>query len=356
MGTLARQTICVLAFLCGLLLASAAFRGRTPYHRDDYILPKVVHALNSSPPYGVLFLGSSMVARGVNPATFDRVASERLGKSVRSFNLARPGAFTLQLERPIQIIAQSPSRPRFVVVELARMEPDIEADNLYSERMIGCHDFATMMLAIPATLRRDDGIATLLGRLRVRLGHFLLNNLRVGGYVEVLTGEPQGWGWRNIDAAAVRRGFTSFDHSRAEMRAELWDADCGAREAAFARNENWDRRVARWPEYGAELAAQGKYRGMGPYALARRESALRAAGIVPIFVVMPQGDPLPLVLEEARAAGLTHVIDLNDAVRIPELFARENRFDTWHLNGAGAEVVSSLLAERIAPIIASYDE
>ena len=77
-------------------------------------------------------------------------------------------------------------------------------------------------------------------------------------------------------------------------------------------------------------------------------SDVRAAGVEPILVVAPTVDPR----ENFRdlPAGVA-VWRYHDPSEYPSLYDPVNRYDTAHLNDAGARIFTDLLAERLAELL-----
>jgi hypothetical protein len=68
-------------------------------------------------------------------------------------------------------------------------------------------------------------------------------------------------------------------------------------------------------------------------------------GATPVLIVTPVTAKRVFFPRPERVQR-TMVLDLNDPVRFPELYENRHRLDTDHLNTAGAEVFTRLLAEQ----------
>jgi hypothetical protein len=70
---------------------------------------------------------------------------------------------------------------------------------------------------------------------------------------------------------------------------------------------------------------------------------VRRAGAVPIFLVTPNVVQTRLGFSPESGVAAT-VLSFNNAQEYPQLYRKEMRFDSDHLNGAGSEYFTRLLA------------
>jgi hypothetical protein len=90
--------------------------------------------------------------------------------------------------------------------------------------------------------------------------------------------------------------------------------------------------------------------------LGRLESAVRALGAEPIFILSPATKPRCEVHEAHRQGLLPNLLAIDDARKYPRVYQIENRFDAEHLNRAGAEIYTRLLADRFAEYLDGVSE
>jgi hypothetical protein len=99
-----------------------------------------------------------------------------------------------------------------------------------------------------------------------------------------------------------------------------------------------------------EVQPQGEAEGRFVSAFTERvyrqlANDVRRAGAVPIFLVTPNVLRAQLGLRPESSVAAT-VISFNNAKDYPQLYRKEMRFDSDHLNGAGSEEFTKLLADK----------
>jgi hypothetical protein len=75
---------------------------------------------------------------------------------------------------------------------------------------------------------------------------------------------------------------------------------------------------------------------------------VRAAGVEPIYVVIPVALPSPQARALVAHGLVAPVWAFNDPDAFPAIYEVSNRFDLHHLSNHGARLFSPLLAERFA--------
>jgi hypothetical protein len=327
----------VLAFAA----TGAAIRAQLPWPAEGALDARWRHLRAHADEFDLVFVGSSNLARGIDPVAVDRELA-RLGHPIRSYNLGADNMQSTEVGYVLrQIVALRPSRLRFVVIELLEFAPRaMVRRNPFSDRAVHWHDAPALVDA--------------LGRIAAS-GEPPLEKLRLA--------------WLHLRHAAWRA--SSF--GRAERAIGLRSAELDAFDAAVAAAggfEALDARpdpatlqmrskfLARIPGYLASLEdvdRRNRVPALAPPGLAaavRDQTAwLRAQGLEPIYLVPPLPWPAPELLAIAREPGAPAVVALNSPGRFPELFDPEHRWDPTHVNRAGAELLSIRLAAALAPLV-----
>lgn len=354
------QLLCVCSFCLGLFGVAYGLRCATPEYMNHYMGPKEQIVREANPTFDLVFFGSSTIARGIRPAVFeDEFERITTDSTLRSFNAGIDGMRTLATHRHLQRSLIGEKKPRVVVIEVLPFMPFIEERNRRSRREIALHTPELVWTALELIDRFESFQGKSVSERRWdwysdRLTLGLLNFFRVGGAEVIWRTARRGkspWGPKTLEKAGERQGHRSYLVDEATMAPEQFDKVLGRQRDVFVNDATWEARIALWAQ-GVELWRKlGASPGPGPDFLRSQQDFIEELGITPIFLIMPQALPSPVVSDETQEAGLRHVIDLNDAVKYPELFSRELRFDLMHLNDNGAEVTSKILAREIARIL-----
>lgn len=92
----------------------------------------------------------------------------------------------------------------------------------------------------------------------------------------------------------------------------------------------------------------GKLESYNVEAVRNQQAALRQAGVVPLHVIPPNLDAALLLRRLGESGIVESLIAFNDPVAYPELYLVDHRWDPDHLSTPGAEILSTLFAERFA--------
>jgi hypothetical protein len=287
--------------------------------------------------YDTLFIGSSRTGRQVMPSLFDAAMTEA-GRPTRSFNLGMPGMRPPEDAYVIEHVLAGRRAPlRYLIVECNPVRIGLPPQDRETARAVYWHDARRMRTLwgrafSPSSLAPDAPLSEEVTRqhaleLADHARHWLWNATRLGRGAELL---QQALSMRHPPRRShwlgpARDGF----HPRppgepfageelAAYRAEL--AEALATPPARRYGD---------PESQAELLRKR--------ALAARHGA-RLVLVAPPYVSAPFA-PLP-------EHGIPF-LDFSDPRRFPELFEPARRNDAGHLNPAGAELYSRLLAREL---------
>lgn len=325
------------------LATASGVRALLPWPSEGSLDARWRHFRAHADDYDLVFLGSSTVARGVDPQAFDRTLA-RLGRPLRSYNLAADNMQSTEAGHMLrQIRALRPERLRFVVIELLEFAPrGMVKRNAFSERAVYWHDAAGLVDALRRVAASDE---TRRERLRLAWVHVQHAAWRASNFGRA---ESALATWRaGIDPAdaaiAAAGGFEALDDRPDPASLDVHRKFRLTPQAYLGNLEEVDRR--------------NRVPGLASPALlaaVREQTAwLRSAGIEPIYAIPPQPWAAPELLAIGREPGVAPVIALNSPGRYPELFDPANRWDGAHVNRAGAALLSERLAEAVAPVIGS---
>lgn len=289
--------------------------------------------------FDLVFVGTSRVYRQFDASLFDERASTllpELGDEFRSFNFGVGGMRHPEMRHVVRwILERKPRKLRYLLIELVgELTHDIDGllheRNAYTRRVIDWHspDVTAFLLRAVwesdrlTTLEKTEAISSHLHHLAIRM-------CNVGYGVRALQtafGGARSGRW--LDPAWNGHQYLEDDPEGNPVKPQRLP-----RIVAPAR---------------LELLAQPK--GGSPNAilsasLAEMTEEVVAAGVVPIFVLMPPHwfDDL-LAYDGEHTHGLPALLGYRDPERYPEFYDPDHFYNFNHLNTAG----SRLLTERIA--------
>jgi len=338
---LGRSLSLVLLAAVVFLASVTALRALVPWPEHGALAARMKHFLAHADDYDLLFVGSSNVAHGFDPAVVDAELARR-GHSLRSYNLAAEDMQPVEADFVLrEVQRRKPARLRSVVIELLDFEPTaVIRDNAFSERAVYWHDARSLCDALGRLLR---SAAPLFDKARLSWLHLQHAAWRLGNLGEadrVLAAQRT-----HVDpvlAAVVEAGgFEALDDRPDQATLRM--------RAAFLAN------APRYRARTAKLDAQNATHGTLPPGLddelAMQTARLRAAGIEPIYVIPPVPHPTPALHAFAARAEAPLVFLFNAPGRYPELFVFEHRYDETHVNRAGSEVLSRRFADALADVL-----
>ena len=324
-GSLATLLALVCFFATHAAIASAV-SGRVELRLlpDSTEAQKFAHFRAHADEYELVFVGTSRVFRGFDPATFDASMAER-GHALHSYNFGLLGMGFLEERYVVEwILACHPARLRWILIEpTERSAPWIARPivlghgNEFALRDVLWHTPAITLASLESVWSSERTLAHKLQFTRSHLLHGAHRLCNVG----VGAGLLARWLAPGPPAAPLPEGFEG-------------------------RDEPGDNEVVLTGPREPEATDPSPFPWQTLSALARR---VESAGAHALFVIPPAGKSLALY-EQARARGelpqlLTFPLD-----SVPELRAdaRAYFYDPEHLDVRGAQLFSRLLAERLA--------
>ncbi len=296
--------------------------------------------------FSLVFLGSSRTVRGFVPHLFDSELAQR-GVSVRSFNFGVAGARLPEMLYVLERIAEL--RPRgleYVLIDPEDFELVHDTRNALAQAGILWHDPDTTRQVVRALLsgEREDKLPVLLDHVEA----FALNALNVGRtarWVNIALG-------RRADAQLVAETLGE----RADGHTALYDDQqtLRNRRRRFERSrDEYERMVA---NYRAQPRPERDAQPQFVELLQRFERRVRELGATPLYVIQPALTRQWDLVQAAESGAIGALLRYDEPERHPELFAHEKRFDSLHLNDAGAEHFTRALAKDFGDWLASGED
>ena len=336
----------VLACLAGFALTAALARHALPLAElPSTVREKLTHLAAHGDEYDAIFVGSSRMQNHIMPALFDRLAGTR-GLPIKSFNAGVAGMHTPEDAWMLEaILARRPARLRWVFLEIDFFPTEMKEDQKGTLRGVYWHDWPRFwQVCRRLTVGKKAGFRDQAADFFER-GRDLVDHLSAFGEHSSQFGRGAAFfdGWRHPAEPAPMRweklgengdGWTPTTHTevRDDRTLELLDVSGGKGKRTMPKPEHADR--------------------VTQAVLGESIAKIIRAGAIPILVIPPRARSVYFVpsAENARRAS---VINLCDPVKYPELYELKYRVDTSHLNAAGAEVFTRILADRFGEITQS---
>ena len=304
--------------------------------------------------YNVLFVGTSMIYRAIDPVVLQRVAADQ-GCDVRAFNL---GISKLRLTE-LRHIRDQLSADKIGGYDLIVLSPmaasGINVANWPSSRVQHFSDwegYKTSLIDLweyPATKR----LPRMVYYSALLSGAFMYRQLGIGRLIGSLEGWPGSIANNNtgdvFDGGAIldfsRHGFVALDDEPDEQFVRRQDGMIHAvGHFEYLKTSNPD--IAQFQGASAERAWRRYERSMDYFADAD----------VPILMLLPpmaaRRNQDRALADYAAAQGMP-LLNYNQIDRYPALFENENWFDYYHTSKAGAVAVSELLGNDICSFMTS---
>lgn len=332
-----------LVLLAGVVfLASVtALRRLVPWPEHGALGARMQHFLAHADDYDLLFVGSSNVAHGFDPAVVDAELARR-GHPLRSYSLAAEDMQPVEADFVLrEVQKQRPARLRWVAIELLDFDPTaVIRDNAFSERTVYWHDGRSSWNALERLLRSGASVAdkAQLAWLHLQHAAWRLGNLgEADRAVAAWRAPPDPTSETIVEAGGFEALDGRTDAATLRMRAQF-----------LANAPRYRARVA---DLDAQNAGTGVLPGGLERGLAAQSARLRGDGLEPIYVIPPVPHPTPALHAFAAGAEAPLVFSFNTPGRHPELFRIEHRYDETHLNRAGSDVLSRRFADALADVL-----
>ena len=306
----------------------------------DRVIPNLGFFNEHRDDFDTLFIGSSHIHHQIAPAIFDQTM-RAAGHPTHAFNLGLNGMVPPENFYVLdQILKTKPRNLKWVFVELDELQTKPFPGTEGTGRALYWHDWKRTALVLRATLEADprDGPVALLRRIG-----------------EVLAPRPATSERRNLlflHSALFAENLVNVGQRNdlARWVRGLWkkrrpSKDIGPNDDGYSP---LNKEMMTGEEAGQAPGGETEVRFVSALtASAYRQLAddVRRIGAVPIFLVTPNVVQTRLDFRRESEVGAT-VMAFNNAKDYPQLYRKEMRFDSDHLNGAGSEYFTRLLAEN----------
>ncbi len=323
---LLRAAANVAAFLIALAAGCHGIGALLPERPIAEITAKLKHFRAHAQEYDTLFIGSSRIYHQIIPEIFDRAMAER-GLPTRSFNA---GIDAMRGPEMVyycdQLLRARPRNLRWVFIEGGGMRIQINPVLGRTLRGVYWHDFARLCLVLRAGFANREPASLLWEHVQL-----FAENVSNRGRADLAPRWHDPQPRPPLDAhdpvGPRRDGFLPTAGETQQMppavRALYAQALAGVRAKPARTNYGddesqriYDRLLRRFEGAGASTVV------LIPPSIIGRKFRLR-----------PGGPPTRILLDHA------------DPVAFPELFEERHRLDADHVNNAGAEIYTRLVAE-----------
>jgi hypothetical protein len=277
--------------------------------------------------FDTLFIGSSRFRHQISPGIFDRAMREA-GLPTRTFNFGINGMFPPEngyvLER---LLGAGPSHLKWVFIELAELDTRRVPETEGTRRALYWHDRKRTALVIGA-IHEGGGYWEARDLLLFHGTLFLKNFTNMGRKVDFSRWATRVWKEEALSDQLGPRGdgFVPLSREMPAAEAAVYET-----ELKYAVDNSGSRFVS--------ASTENAYRQMA--------QEVRRAGAIPVFLITPLTMQIKLGFRpESGIAG--DVMSFNDARTYPQLYRKEMRIDSSHLNSEAAEAFTRLVAENFS--------
>lgn len=326
------------------ILACAGLNTLLSSPEADRVIPSLAFFREHRDDFDTLFVGSSHFHHDIAPAIFDRTM-RAAGHPTHAFNLGVNGMLPPENFYLVdQILKTKPRKLKWVFVELADLETKPVPRTEGTSRALYWHDWKRTALEFRAILEAEpeEGVAALLRRIAKilvsRAGSerrnllffhsalFAKNFANVGQQEDLARWVRRLWKEKRKPVKNLGPNGDGYTPLNKQMTATEAMSD----EADLPHSGETE------PRFVSALTASA-YRQL--------VDDVRGTGAVPIFLVTPNVVQTRLGCRPDSGVAAT-VMSFNNAKDYPQLYRKEMRFDSDHLNGPASENFTKLFAEN----------
>jgi len=336
----------LVAILAGAFMSTCVLLDRLLPARDlpSVVREKMAHLVAHGNDYEAFFLGSSRVQSHVIPAIFDRDLAAQ-GQTMSSFNAGVAGMYPPEDAWMLdQILRLKTAHLRWVFLELQTLETTLPRTNRDTLQLLSWHDWPRFSLLcerlVTTRARRHwrDRLDEASSRWPDFFDHTLLfaryfTNLGRGStllrrWAFAESAPPENWTLLGRD----RDGFLPAAH-------------VPSGEELAALDKDLEKRRQRPPVMESADPVTRKALGM-------MIAKIQRAGATPILIVPPTARGTYFAPDPKSSEGIV-VLDFCNPKKYPELYETKYRVDPSHLNAAGAEIFTHLLAAEFVKAVSN---
>lgn len=330
-----RAALNIVVFLAVLIAVCAAIQASLPVPDVSGISQKRLYFQKHKDRYDVVFIGSSRFFHQVIPKQFDDRVKQEGGGEVRAFNFGLDGMWPPESFYILrQLLAMKPAHLRWVLIDGMDINARSNETEMATRRFSYWHDARHTWMAwqkvadLPLSLEEKWTLWSRHAEVFARRG----------------CNEGEGATWLEAELGLVKK-----------KKADRWDPPSSWKDTEGYETE---------PDVALAGEARAKFESLAgsirknftqvPISPAYREALekivteIRAAGAQPILVLTPTMNP------RERFTGFPADLPIwsyQNMDEFPALYEPANHFDEAHLNHAGAQIFTDLLATRFAEMV-----
>jgi hypothetical protein len=333
------------------------------------ISPKYEYFAAHKNNYDTLFLGSSVLYRHLDPATFDAAMQDQTLNQHpdrqldnHSFNFGVGGMRLFENRFLLrELMELKPENLRWVFIETNLEGLAVESENIRKQRVIYYHDLPSLFMGVNYILGTDRAPSEKIQLLYQYIVPTFYHAVNLGVFSDLVFWQHR-WNWDF--ASQLGSNFNGYIPLDAETEKSFIDR----RENFVRRNENnpnsnYLKRVENTKAIIQRLESKrDRAQPLPPQKVAMLREMVQmveAQGAHPIFLIPPAlYKPKELRAQEelmlAQRDGIIPVVlDFRDPDQYPELYEIGDRFDGRYLNNQGAQRFSQILAQEFDQMLNS---
>ena len=328
-------------FLVGLFGTSAWVRSLDEFPFWGALQRKVNHLAYDLGAYDTLFIGSSRAHNGFIPEVFDARMAE-LGTPTRSFNFALEGLRQHDYGALLDwLLSRDVSKLDYLLIELHAWVQGPRNENWMTAYEFEIHPWPYWGERLQSILCNHDGFSAKVEQAVHATAHVLANMFRIGQAPRILDAELRRRNgelpWRHVpvDNEGGKELSTETVGEQRIRQHEKW----------LARSDDAARSLA---SKRRDIAPKYLRGGFNAAAMRNQIAKIRAAGIEPIFVIMPHyagnffgRDGVAAFRDEVV------ILELDDPNDHEDLYELAHWFDWAHMLKPGAELASRRIADHV---------
>lgn len=343
------QKIVILALL--VFFCSYLFRSMVPFYWCGPVIANKERVyFNSGNKYKAVFLGSSRINHGIDPAAFDKTYRKLSGKKMQSFNFGISGGSVGEIYQTfLKVLDDDNSNLEYIIIELASVSTSLKKkfcrDNLHTNRNKYWLDFKTLRFSLNNLKGQKVG-DDISARAKFRYGknylvNYIENIFNVGMYSTMLTYMRKGYpgqkgigpkrnGYNNInqlESAGAKRARKSFLKNKKQLVDKKKESV-----KYFENRSSSDKLNESYFGYIKDMIVKAQKRNIKLVFLAP-----------PLMAVDSHEEVFPII----SALPTKNKINLANAKKYPAFYTAKNIWDGNHLNNNGAQLLSELLARKL---------
>ncbi|MBD2480486.1 hypothetical protein [Planktothrix sp. FACHB-1365] len=308
--------------------------------------------------YNTLFFGSSRIYRHIIPRVFDRQMASK-GYNIKSYNLGVSGMNFAETYFFIQkILETKPLKVKWVFIESPDFDLNIADENLKTDRVIYWHTMEHTLWIYQFILESDVTLTRklfLLGEHTIPLIYHIFNISQADPLIRsFIFSQP------DQNPYLIRERDRRDYSSPGEDGYLALDDEDPTYTQFTQRNQDYLSNLESYQEKVLKLIENQKNSNHRTFL---KPLELRTIKEITQLIIKMDAQPIlilnPILSNQSqlviasKGGQIFPLISFNDPIKYPELYDPKNRFDSDHLNKAGSQKFTKLLADQFATYLNS---